>query len=92
MVLATAYRRQKVSATEPPAIGYYKASKRRYLQLGFAKIQTLCRPPPPPADLGSKHRAEPVPTETRRLTADIDAALEQQFLDLRERISDVFSG
>jgi hypothetical protein len=46
MVLATAYRRQKVSAIEPPAIGHYKASKRRYLQLGFAKIQTLCRPPP----------------------------------------------
>ncbi len=38
----------------------------------------------PPADLGGKHRTEPVPPEPRRLVADVDAALEQQVLDVTQ--------
>jgi hypothetical protein len=46
---------------------------------------------PSPADLGRKHRAEPVPPETYRLVADIDAPIKQQILDLaqRKRISNI---
>jgi hypothetical protein len=33
-------------------------------------------------DLGGKHWTEPVPPEPHRLVADVDAALEQQILDL----------
>ena len=46
---------------------------------------------PPLPDLGGKYRAEPGPPEPYRLVADIDAALEQQVLDLpqRQRIPDI---
>ena len=37
------------------------------------------------SDLGSKHRTEPVPPETYCLVADVDAALEQNVLDLAPR-------
>ena len=39
-------------------------------------------------DLRGEHRAEPVPPETYRLVADVDAALEQQVLDLAQRQAD----
>ena len=35
-------------------------------------------------DLSRKHRTEPVPPETHRLVANIDAALEQDVLDLAQ--------
>ena len=38
-----------------------------------------------PADLNREHRAEPVPPETHGIVADIDAAFEQQILDLAQR-------
>ena len=46
---------------------------------------------PSPADLGSGHRAEPVPPEPHRLVTDIDAALEQDVFNLaqRQRISNI---
>ena len=34
------------------------------------------------ADLGSKHRAEPVPPQTNGLVANIDATLVKQVLDI----------
>ncbi len=34
------------------------------------------------SDLGGEHRTEPVPPETYRLVADIDATLEQQIFNL----------
>jgi hypothetical protein len=37
---------------------------------------------PLPADLAGEHRAEPVPPQPHRLMADVDAALEQQVLDV----------
>lgn len=37
------------------------------------------------SDLRSKQRAEPIPPQTRRLVADIDAALMQKVLDLAQR-------
>ena len=42
-------------------------------------------------DLRGEHRAEPVPPKPYRLVADIDTALEQQFLDLaqRQRVPDI---
>ena len=42
-------------------------------------------------DLGREHRTEPVPPQTHRLVADVDAALEQDVLDLaqRQRVADV---
>ena len=45
----------------------------------------------PLTDLGGKHWSEPVPPETHRLVAYIDAAFEQQILDLaqRQRIANV---
>jgi hypothetical protein len=36
------------------------------------------------ADRSSEHRAEPVPPETHRLVAHVDAAFEQQILDLAQ--------
>ncbi len=36
-------------------------------------------------DLRSEHRTEPVPPEANRPVANVDAALEQQILDLTER-------
>jgi len=49
------------------------------------------RPNAPFPDLGGEHWTEPVPPQTNRLVADIDAALEQQILDLaqRQRVADV---
>ena len=43
------------------------------------------------AYLACKHRPEPIPPETHRLVANVDAALEQQILDVaqRQRKSDV---
>ena len=45
----------------------------------------------PLPDLRGEHRTEPVPPEPHRLVTDVDAALEQQILDLpqRQRIADV---
>jgi hypothetical protein len=45
----------------------------------------------PLSDLRGKHRTEPVPPESNRLMADIDAALEQEIRDLsqRKRITNV---
>jgi hypothetical protein len=40
---------------------------------------------PPFPDLRGEHRSEPVPPEPDRLVANVDAALEQQILDLAER-------
>ena len=42
-------------------------------------------------DLAGEYRTEPVPPETHRLMADIDAALKQQIFNLpqRQRIADV---
>jgi hypothetical protein len=42
-------------------------------------------------DLGGEYRAEPVPPETHRLVADVDAPLEQDVFDLaqRQRVSHV---
>jgi hypothetical protein len=37
------------------------------------------------ADLVGEHRTEPVPPEAHRLVADVDAALEQQVLDVPKR-------
>jgi len=37
------------------------------------------------ADLGGEHRAKPMPPETDRLVADINAALVQQVLDVSKR-------
>lgn len=37
-----------------------------------------------PADLGGKHRTEPVPPEPHRLVTDVDAAREQQALDVSQ--------
>jgi hypothetical protein len=37
-----------------------------------------------PADLGGEHRAEPVPPQPHSLVADVDAALEQQVLDVAQ--------
>ena len=53
------------------------------------RIRPVLNTPLP--DLGGKHRTEPVPPEPHRLVADVDAALEQQILDLaqRQRIPDV---
>jgi len=44
----------------------------------------------PIADIGGKHRTKPVPPETHRFMADVDAAFEQQIFDLaqRQRIAD----
>ena len=39
----------------------------------------------PFSDLRCEHRTKTVPPETHRLVADIDAALEQQVLDLTEQ-------
>jgi hypothetical protein len=36
----------------------------------------------PLSDLRGEHRTKPVPPEPNRLVADIDAALEQEILDL----------
>jgi hypothetical protein len=36
-------------------------------------------------DRGREHRTEPVPPVPNRLVADIDAALEQEILDLSQR-------
>lgn len=45
----------------------------------------------PVPDLQGEHQTEPVPPESHRFVAAIDAPLEQQTLDLlqRERITDV---
>ncbi len=45
----------------------------------------------PLADVGGEHRAEPVPPKPHRLVADVDAALEQQILDVaqRQRVADL---
>ena len=53
------------------------------------RIRTMMNPPLP--DLRSEHRAEPVPPETHRLVADIDATFEQHVLNLaqRQRVADV---
>ena len=42
-------------------------------------------------DLRGEHRTEPVPPEANRPVANVDAALEQQALDLteRQRIADI---
>jgi hypothetical protein len=37
------------------------------------------------ADLGSEHRAKPVPPEPDGLVADVDPALGQQILDVAQR-------
>jgi hypothetical protein len=37
---------------------------------------------PLPADLGGEHRTEPVPPQPHGLMANVDAALEQQILDV----------
>ena len=42
--------------------------------------QPMMNPPLP--DLCREHRTEPVPPETHRLVADVDATLEQEILDL----------
>ena len=47
------------------------------------RIRTVMFPPIP--DIRGEHRAEPVSPETRRLVADVDAALKQQILDLARR-------
>ena len=39
----------------------------------------------PLADLSGEHRANPLPPETYRLVADIDAMFEQQIFDLAQR-------
>jgi hypothetical protein len=39
-----------------------------------------------PPDLGSEHRAKPVPTEANRLMADVDLPLMQPLLDIPERL------
>jgi hypothetical protein len=46
---------------------------------------------PAPTSLRRKHRTEPIPPEPHRLMADVDAAFEQQILDLaqRKRIADL---
>jgi hypothetical protein len=46
---------------------------------------------PFPADLASEHRPKPIPPEPHRFAADVDAALEQQLLDVpkRQRIPNV---
>ncbi len=46
---------------------------------------------PPLSNLSGEQRAEPVPPEAHRLMADVDAAFEQQILDLpqRKRLSNV---
>ena len=41
-----------------------------------------------PSDLGGKQWTEPVPPEPYRLVADVDAAFEQQILDLVQRQTD----
>ena len=40
---------------------------------------------PLPSDLAGEHRTEPVPPKPHRLVADVDAALEQQILDVAQR-------
>ena len=40
---------------------------------------------PLPADLAGEHRAEAVPPEPHGLMADVDAALEQEILDVAQR-------
>ena len=42
-------------------------------------------------DLSRKHRTEPVPPETHRLVADVDASFEKKILDLaqRQRVADI---
>jgi hypothetical protein len=40
---------------------------------------------PLPPDVAGKHRAEPVPPHPHGLVADVDAALEQQVLDVPQR-------
>jgi hypothetical protein len=40
---------------------------------------------PPLSDLGSKHRAKPVPPKPDRLMADVDPALGQEILDIAQR-------
>jgi hypothetical protein len=39
------------------------------------------------SDLRGKHRTEPVPPETYRLMANVDATLKEQVLDLAQRHS-----
>jgi len=39
----------------------------------------------PLSDLGGKHRAKPVPSETHRLMRDIDAPFVEQILDVSQR-------
>jgi hypothetical protein len=38
-----------------------------------------------PADFTGEYRAEPVPPQPHRFMADVDAALEQQILDVAQR-------
>jgi hypothetical protein len=40
---------------------------------------------PLPANVGGKHRTEPSPPEPHRLMTDVDAALEQQVLNIAQR-------
>jgi hypothetical protein len=40
---------------------------------------------PPLPDLGSEHRAKPVPPKSDSLVADVDPALGQQILDVAQR-------
>ena len=40
---------------------------------------------PLPADIAGEHRAEPILPEPHRLTANVDAALEEQVLDVAQR-------
>ena len=40
---------------------------------------------PPTADLAGEHRAEPAPPQPHGLVANVDAALEQQILDVAQR-------
>lgn len=46
---------------------------------------------PLPADISSEQRTEPVPPKAHSLMTDIDAALEQQVLDItqRQRIANI---
>ena len=58
---------------------------------GFKSSAVCIHVNQPLPDLRHEHRTEPVPPQPHRLMADIDAALEQNVLDLaqRQRIPDI---
>ena len=75
----------------PPQIMHLPVDTDKHLVQVPAPVRIRMASNPGLPDLGGKHRTKPVPLEPHRFMAEVDAALEQQILDLpqRQRIADV---